>query len=189
MKTKAGVRKLPDGVNRPAIFNMRKFLREYPSQALTGIREWSQVAPLAAETVLELMETGFAKKSDLRLKGSLREKIMTLQKCYLELVKVASQGATRAPYLRQLIERASEMNRSGRITGNGSEYIVEAVTKALRRGVSNREVQEAIDLFVASQAPRSTLRSRGLRPASLGSPAGQLYQELLNICLEFEEDI
>jgi uncharacterized protein YdiU (UPF0061 family) len=192
-KTKSGMKKLPDGINRPAIFNMRKFLREYPAMLLKSAREWPaqpQASPaLPAEDILDLIASNFAKKSDLRLKGSLREKIDALQSAYQQLAKSACGSSPRASFLKGLQEQAAEVNRTGRITGNGSEFIVEAVMKARRKGMSPTDLHQALELFVASQVPKLAVKPRAIRPASLTSPAGQLYQQLLNLCLEFEEDI
>jgi uncharacterized protein YdiU (UPF0061 family) len=185
-KTKAGMRKLPDGINRPAVFNMRRFLREYPTLVF-GKKD--SLSAIPCEEVLDLIASSFAKRADLRLKGALREKVSSLQRAYIDLIKTAAGSSLNAAFVKSLIARSQDANRSGRITGNGSEYIVEAITKARRRGLTPAQIQTAIDLFIASQAPREKSRERKTLPASLESPVGRLYQELLSIALEFEEDI
>jgi uncharacterized protein YdiU (UPF0061 family) len=188
-KTRAGLQKLPDGFNRPAVFNMRRVLREMPNRVLLSIREKDLKSAFSPENLIEIMTTSFAKRADLRLRGGLRERIEKFIKDYLRLLHLVSPGELRAPFLKAISVRAEEKNRAGRITGNGAEFIVEAIVKAKRRGLSFADIQTGIDLFISSQAPKAQLGSRRARATSLQSAAGQLFQELVHVAHDFEEDI
>lgn len=239
-KTVAGPKAVPDGVNRPAIFNMRRLLRELPEMIVnrgapnltsgptaaaplygklkivknssrvekanvSGHEAGSKFAnpvatvkiePIAPKTLLSVMASNFAKKADLKLRGRLPEKIASFLETYVETLKTAlGEKSTGLPLDRilEFQQNAQERNRAGRITGNGSEFIVDTITRARKRGVDIADIQAAIDLFVASQAPtrdRSSDAARQiLRPTSLGSAAGRLFQEMVNVAHEFEEDI
>ncbi|MEK7355590.1 MAG: hypothetical protein AAB250_04030 [Bdellovibrionota bacterium] len=177
-KTKAGPKKLPDGVNRPAVFNMRAALRELPER-------WPLV-PTTPET-LEIIASSFAKRADRKLKGSLREKIESFLNAYTNVVMAL--GIESKAGLLQWRVRATDQNRAGRITGNGAEYIVDALLNAKRKGLTVSEIQSAIDLFIASQAPSYARPGRRSKAASLDSGAGRLLQELVTIAQDFEEDI
>jgi hypothetical protein len=92
-------------------------------------------------------------------------------------------------FLKGLALKSEEKNLAGRITGNGAEFVVEEVLRARKRGLSQEEIQTALDLFIASQCPKSALGGRRTKPASLQSNAGRLFQELVAIAAEFQEDI
>lgn len=198
-KTKAGLKRLPDGINRPAVFNMRAALREIPAALLREMRRdprraakaWSSGSPLplSLEEILGFMSSSHAKKADLRLKGALRKRLARFQRAYMKVLKLACGSSTRIVFLRGVTERAHEANHAGRITGNGTEFIVDAILRARRRGLSLAEIQSAIDLFIASQSPKHSLPKHRPRPTTTDSNVGQLYQELVNIAFEFEEDI
>jgi len=181
-KTQAPLKKVADGVNRPAVFNMRTVLRELPGL----VRVDGQWITPSAQTVLELMHTSYAKKVDKRLRGKLRERIETFTKAYVNAMKlvVSREGAMKA-----VAARAADENRAGRITGNGAEFVVEAVMNARRRGLSFAEIQKGVELFVLSQSPTKVRSSRRSQPADLASPAGRLFQELAAIAQDWEEDI
>jgi hypothetical protein len=184
-KTQAPMRKVPDGVNRPAVFNMRAVLRDMPALLRTG-GDWTTPS---AQAVLDLMVTAYAKKVDKRLRGKLRERIDAFLKAYVGVMKAVCATRTDST-LKAIGTRALEMNRPGRITGNGAEFIVEAVMNARRRGISFADVQKGIELFVQSQSPTFTRSNqRKAQPTDLSSAAGRLFQELSAIALDWEEDI
>jgi hypothetical protein len=185
-KTKAGMKKVPDGLNRPAVFNMRTLLRELPVRLNDQLKDRKELTLLPAEVLLKMMTSTYAKRADLRLGGGLKTKIDSFQKSYLQILKSFTMDATA---LRSFSERAFDKNRPHRITGNGAEFIVDAVVKARRRGLEQSEIQTAIELFIASQAPSGSRAARKARATSVNSPAGVLLQEFFKIMEEFEEDI
>ena len=77
------------------------------------------------------------------------------------------------------------MNFSGRITGNSIEYLVAEVLKSYKKYGKIDDVHSALEAFYKKQAPKKL--SRHL--VNLNSPTGELYQKLLNLCLEFEEEV
>lgn len=188
-KTRQGPRRVPDGVNRPAVFNMRAALRELPDLLMRDPKAKPNTEVVPREELLDLITSSFARKADLRLRGSLSEKLSAFQKAYVTLVHLVCAPSSRSASLRSLSNRARERNRSGRITGNASEFVVDAVSRARRRGVSVESIQRAIELFIASQAPKDALPAQMPKATSVTSDAGKLFQEMVNICLDFEEDI
>jgi uncharacterized protein YdiU (UPF0061 family) len=181
-KTKTGTKKLPDGINRPAVFNMRAALRELPRM----INELGTVQP---QDLIGFMTSSFAKRADVKLKGALHERVANFISAYRTLLQSLCDKKSEAGVLKGLALRAGESNRRGRITGNAAEFIVDAVLKARRKGIASADVQAAVDLFIASQAPTSGLSNRRAKAMSVQSPAGTLLQELITLALDFEEDI
>ena len=182
-KSKCGIKKLPDGVNRPACYNMRRVLREMPG-LITQKSAWAKPK---AEEVLELMRSNFAKRYDLKLRGGLRQRIDEFTHSYVEFVKhLWGEQAISPARLRQWLQRAQQKNLEHRLTGNASEYIVEELIKARRRGLSYNEIRRAMELLIAAQSPHAR---RSVRPVASDSPAGQLFSKLMNLAQEFEEDV
>lgn len=183
MKTKAGQKKLPDGVNRPAVFNLRRLLRDLPELIFNDSREPQKVS---AEQALASMRSSFAKRADLKLRGSLKTKIDLFLKNYATLVEEILGEKPHPSKLRAWKQRARQRNFEGRITGNGSEYLVEEIVKARKRGLALDDLRQAIELYISSQSPGN---SPPTRPAAVSNAAGDLYNVLVNISVEHEEDI
>lgn len=189
MKTKSGFKKLPDGVNRPAIFNMRTALRELPRLLLETGSDWpTQDAWIDNRELLDLIASSHAKRADLSLKGALNRHLSSFRAHYLRLMKTM-EGERKEAFLKALAARAWQRNRAGRITGNGAEFIVDAITRAKRRGVSPVDIQTAMEMFIASQSPPGTCPRPNGSLTSLKSPIGRLYQEFISIATEHEDDI
>lgn len=184
VKTQAPVKRLPDGVNRPAVFNMRAVLRELPRLLMTSLEDG--VEGVKAEEILDIMSSSHAKKADVKLRDSLRGKIERFYRAYLVALKASGFDRSRPQTLKPFCLRAEDRNRAGRVTGNGAEFVVDELLKAKRRGVSQADLQLALTHFIAHQSPRGSVR---LQPMSLQSPAGRLYQALVNIAFEWQEDI
>lgn len=183
IKTKAKTKRLPDGVNRPAVFKMRAALRELPSyMSFKG----GLTLGATADELLEIMTSSHAKRADRRLKGQLRKRIEHFLKSYQALLAAIYDDAAN---LKEMRGRAEDRNRAGRVTGNGAEFIIDEIIKALKNGVAVADVQAAAHLFVATQIPRTLMGNRRHKPASLQSDAGRLFQALVNLAEEFEEDI
>ncbi|MBL7686661.1 MAG: hypothetical protein JNJ49_01415 [Bdellovibrionaceae bacterium] len=183
MKTSAGIKKLPDGVNRPAIFNMRRVLRELPEIVYTDSKSW--VKP-TTDVMIELMKSSFAKRADLRVRGALAQKIGRFTTAYMSFLSDTLGNRPHAQTLKSFKARARSKNREGRITGNGSEYLVEEIMKARKRGLSLEDLRHAVELYISAQSPERDPRSK---PMAVSTATGQLLSVLTNLSLEHEEDI
>ena len=188
-KTKAGVRKLPDGHNRPAVFNMRAVLREFPSFIQNFPGDWTKHDVLAPEELIDLMTTTWAKKADLKLRGQLRKSLLRFQRAYLKLVRLACGDGSKTAFLKGLKYRAEENNRAGRLTGNGAEFVIDELLSARRKGYTVAEIQKTMELFMATQVPKAAWNGQMGKPTSLDSNVGRLFQQLVNLAHEFQEDI
>jgi uncharacterized protein YdiU (UPF0061 family) len=187
-KTKVKMKRVPDGVNRPAVFNMRAVLRELP--ALLKDQYVAELTkPLAAEEFISLMSSSFAKKQDLKLSPALRSRIDLFQNLYVRVLQKAQGGTVSLEFFENLIARAGFANKEGRITGNATEHIIAEVLKARKKGLSAQDVQNAVELFISHQVPQRQERARQIKPVSLKSPVGQLLQSLVQIAVDFQEDI
>ena len=183
-KTHSATQKLPDGINHPAIFNMRAFLREYP-QLLKLAGDFTTYDKVSPDEVFQLVQSHFATRRDKRFSPALRKRILKMQKTYSKLLLSACGNKSRQEFLNDLINRSLQINFSGRITGNSIEYLVAEVLKAQKKNCRIDDIHAALEAFFKKQAPRSIKRHL----VNLNSPTGELYQKLLALCLEFEEEV
>jgi hypothetical protein len=124
-KSKRGVYKVADGINRDAIFCMRDIMREYPQLYLTRQK------PLSFHEFIEVIKSSYAKKSDLRLTDIRKKQINRFQNTYIQLLS-AVEKSTMIPKPQLLLEltmRSSMINKYDRVTGDSITYIVQKVQK------------------------------------------------------------
>jgi len=189
-KTKTRLQKLPDGINRPAIFNMRKALRELAACFAREPELMSAGCLISCEEFFELILSSQAKRPDKKLTRHLRQRLERFLKLYVQVMSsVCGTGPRASIDMKEIALRAEKRNRAGRITGNGAEFVVQEILKAQKRGMSFDEIHSAIDLFITSQVAEPMASGRRFRPKSLASNAGRLFQEFMSIAQEFEEDI
>jgi hypothetical protein len=189
-KTKAKMQKVPDGINRPAVFKMRSILRELPSIILKNQSLHSADCPLSGKEFLQVAIAAAAKRYDSRLTPGLQERIDLFQRRYVELIHLAARTVPETPLLKQMSQKAQQMNFAGRITGNSIEFLVSEILKSKKRGLSPLQAQQAMELFISHQTPAAAAKTgRRLKPVSLSSDVGALYQKLIEIAYEFEDEI
>ncbi len=124
-KSKRGIYKVADGINRDAIFCMRDILRELPQIYLT------RGSDLDPQEFIEVIKSSYAKKSDLRLTLLRMKQIKRFQSLYMSMVRSLEKHAnvTRTQFLLDLTMRSSVINRYDRVTGDSISFIVQKVMR------------------------------------------------------------
>jgi hypothetical protein len=124
-RSKRGVYKVADGINRDAIFCMRDILRELPQIYL------SRESDVSADEFTEIIKSSYAKRSDLKLSPQRLRQINRFQYIYNELLKSLQKDLSinRSQLLLDITMRSSVINRYDRVTGNSITYIVQKVMK------------------------------------------------------------
>jgi uncharacterized protein YdiU (UPF0061 family) len=162
-----GLRRVPDGVNNPAIFCARSLLRELPRHLLLEGKELSQ------RMFLSLMKTPYLTQKEISRKASYGMPVVRFQRAYLELLSFAHKGK---PVRRALLEtamRAGQHNRTGYVTGDGIIYVVEFLLNR-RRTISRNDFIALVDGFIRQQQGRPV-------KARLRKRARRLLENLLEI--------
>jgi hypothetical protein len=190
-KTRARLKRVADGVNRPAVYNMRALLRELP--ALLRNSDWKggrENAATPAE-LMRMMASSFCTRRDLSLNVKIKARLERFMSAYADLLGVARLASDRpwTAFLDQISDQAADANKEARITGNGAEYVVGELLRALKKGMAPEDVQKAADLFVAHQIPKNAAFMKNAPPALLRSAAGELFQRLVSLAYEHQEDI
>ena len=124
-KSKRGIHKVPDGINRDAIFCMRDILRELPQIYLARDKN------LNHQEFLEIIKSSYARKSDLKLTEIRKKQIARFQGTYSSLVSSLEKDfdLNRGHQLLELTMRSSIVNKYDRITGDSITFIVQKVLK------------------------------------------------------------
>ena len=145
-KSKRGMYKVPDGINRDALFCMRDILREMPQLYLT------KEGMLNDEDFIEVIKSSYAKKSDLKLTEIRRKQINKFQNTYMALLAAVEKetGMTRNQLLLELTMRSSVINKYDRVTGDSITFIVQKVQK-LRPKLGAEELYQLAQQFSSYQ--------------------------------------
>ena len=155
MKTKNKLAKVADGVNRPAILNMRSFLREYPVY-LWENREKS-VPILKEREVFHWILSQEAPSRDSHMGQRLKERLHDLQRQYVRLLNNCSSLGEISELTENLMNRSQVINREDRVTGNALINIVNEIMKSRENGISDLDLQKLMDDFIHSQFMRPEL--------------------------------
>lgn len=168
--------KLPDGVNRPALFNMRTFSREIPKL----LREHDG-APVPSEILFGIILAEAAPQRDRKMTTAQDRRLMELQILYLEIMDKLRGRRSLSRFLNETYVRAKNHNRQDRLTGNGITVVVDELMTSVQKGLRPAEVQKAIEGIVAQQVnPGSPLVNKGPR---------KLILQLANVLKSHSEDI
>ena len=145
-KSKRGPYKVPDGINRDAIFCMRDILRELPQIYL------ARNTSLSSQEFTEIIKSSYARKSDLRLTDLRKKQIGRFQSNYLSLINTIERelDLSRGQQLLEMTMRASVINKYDRVTGDSITYIVQKVQK-LRPKLTGHELFELSQQFATYQ--------------------------------------
>jgi uncharacterized protein YdiU (UPF0061 family) len=188
IKTFRKMKKVADGIHRPAIFNMRVALSMMPA-FLDGL-PYDLTLQADTKEFFSWILSSQAGSKDRKLSESLRKKIMRWQNLYLRVVKKVSTPATWEKTIQVLNERAATINNESRMTGNALIHIVDEILRYRRRGLSDAEIQQAIEQLIGSQ----TLNPDFIPIAGAKSPQSKvksppLMRSFLTVVHGFREDI
>jgi uncharacterized protein YdiU (UPF0061 family) len=124
-RSRKGVYKVADGINRDAVFCMRDILRELPQIYL------SRESVISPEEFIEIIKSSYAKRADLKLTDQRRRQINRFQTLYASLLKHIQKDfqLTRNQLLLEITMRSSVINRYERVTGNSITFIVQKVQR------------------------------------------------------------
>jgi uncharacterized protein YdiU (UPF0061 family) len=183
MKTPRKTEKLPDGINRPAIFNMRSLFNRLPNLLLKkGLR------PVPANRVFKLMCAATASTRDSKWKKSYDSKIMAMQNAYLKVVENLKGSAE---HNLEIINRRSEtINRADRITGNSVDVSVKEILGWRRKGISPEQIQAVLEAFIQDQIllPNEDQNQEPEKVRRL-PVANRLLNALTSIVHDYMEDV
>jgi len=190
-KTKLRAIRVEDGINRPAIFNMREILRLLPIRYYEN-REQFDSYYVQPDEFLEKMLSRFATKDDVDKKITLIESdTFNFQDAYKELVySISNEKMTITKILNQIKNRSQILNREDRITGSSVDYVVMELLKKKKQGFSFSELQKVIEKFIQNQTlgPDSDLKPTQSKVKQTDRE-GRLLKVLLHLVQDCRDEL
>ncbi|MFZ4402758.1 MAG: hypothetical protein ACOYOK_01535 [Pseudobdellovibrionaceae bacterium] len=196
LKINGGVKKVADGVNHPPVFNMRKFLKEFPSCILKQ-NDLSNITMHSTVDFIQLYGTHYLRKSDRKKALQFSNKIQKLQESYIQLLEHAFSASTSNKYfsknLKTLVKRSNSINSENRITGNALIEIVDQILAEKGKGLKNSQIQNLIDKIISEHANYPEIKKSNpcahfYKHQEKSSPS-KIYQKLMLVVAEHQEDI
>jgi hypothetical protein len=187
VKTYKKIHKVADGVHREAIFNMRKALAKMP-EYLCGLP--AELIPLVeSREFFSWILSSAASRKDRRLTLSRRQQMARWQQCYIQVLRKITSPQTWDKTLVSVKARATQINNEARLTGNGLIHIVDEILRYRRKGLSDAEIQMAIENLI----DRQTLNPDFKAPAPFELKSAQQFQNImrnfLSVVHGYREDI
>jgi uncharacterized protein YdiU (UPF0061 family) len=182
LKTYRKMQRVPDGLNRPAILNLRSAMAEMPKSLL-------EKRNLSEKDFFKLMIAQSATPKDRKLSERLKKKIRRWQRGYATLLHKVSPNENGPSLLKILSERAGSINRDDRITGNALIGIVEEIMAFDQKTSKSSPIQAVVEEFIDHQTLNPDFKSSYLRETTSPAPPPQLMETLLLVLQEHNEDI
>ena len=175
-KTRKKLEKVADGLNRPAIINMRKGL-----QHLVEHYNTNEEAP-KIEDFFKVIIAKSAIGQDRRMRPTTKSHIREFFKRYEAVVvpHLTNQN------IKGFQSRCEKVNRPDRITGDGLIHVVEKIMKVWKHGRTEPDfVQKAIENMISDQSPHPSDRPQLHR----GKRISTLTNTLLSLVDGYKESI
>lgn len=138
-----------DGVNRPALYNIRNLLRELPGRLLSAQNFESFF--ISSKEFYETLYAEGTKEEDKKISQTLETHAKNFQILYKNLIRKTKRRRSIKRTLENMNERSAKINHADRITGNGIVNIIEEILKAKRSGFSTQDIHSVIHKFIANQ--------------------------------------
>ncbi|WP_347357312.1 hypothetical protein [Bdellovibrio sp.] len=189
-KVSGNTEKVADGVNHPALYNMRTIMKSYPrflmESPLPFEKRW-----MTENSFFKAVLSGFAKSRDARMGEKQRRHIAAFQNVYRELVEAASGRNKPEHVLKGICERAEKLNSDKRITGNALIEMVEEIITEKKKGLPMEQIQKIVDKLVYEQNGMPEIPVSRFYRDQLATPAVKmdLYAKLLSLVEEHKESI
>jgi uncharacterized protein YdiU (UPF0061 family) len=189
-KVKGKAEKVADGVNHPALYNMRVLLRELPqffSRSEAPLAE----TQMNEEQFFNLILSSYAKAHDAKIGEKHKHHIRKFQQLYKQLIQVAAGRNKPEKILKELTERAMLLNSDNRITGNALIEIVEEIIQQKKRGLPTLQIQKLIDRLIFNHLGFPEVEISKFYKDNQNLPAVQhdIYSRILSIVMENRETI
>lgn len=183
VKVTEGPKKVPDGINHAALFDLRAALRDLPAYLAKNGLASGGISP---ESLLINIASSRSRPKDIKnLKRHLAA-VQEFQKSYIRLLRMAQGKEAEKSFLNRLAERARLHNREDRLTGNALIQITNTLLESRRKGLTANEMQSILDLLISKYKSKSTeFTTNDLKVV----PNPALLDTLLELIHEHRHDI
>lgn len=189
-KIQGTTEKVADGVNHPALYNIRAILREYPRYLLENRLPFEK-RTMPEATFFKTILSTYAKSRDTRMGEKQRRHIVSFQKLYHAMLSIAAGKQKPETILKEVTERAQKLNSEKRITGNALIEMVEEIITEKKKGLSMDQIQKIVDRLVFENNGTPEVAVSQFYRDIQKTPAVKmdLYAKLLTLVQENSESI
>ncbi len=181
IKTYRKMQRVPDGLNRPAILNLRSAMAEVPKSLLTK-------NALNERAFFKLVIAQTAAPKDRKMSNRLKKKINRWLNLYQTVIDSVSVVENRKDLLKVISERSNLINREDRATGNALIGVVSEILDYDRKISDSSKIQAVIEEFIDYQTLNPDYQSNST-PGPTAAPPPKLMETLLLVLQEHNEDI
>lgn len=175
MKSEKGEYRCPDGITTDAIFNMRKFHKEF------SILVDESFEPLSCEDFLDIVKSEYTPKN-FKFTDYQKRKVKKLQEIYIELVSYSSKlfQESFSNTLKDIVINSQLRNKLNRLTGDGVTMIIEELMK---HDLDSDLLNEVIEEITQNQLPFKQIKHINK------SQTKPIMNKINSIILKFREGI
>lgn len=182
-KVSGKIQKVADGINRPPMFNMRKFLSEAYNWFYTSDQH-------DLDLIFNQILSSYGQRKKLKAKDKHFHKLIQIRSAYMKLVDCVKKNKNQWGG-EKFHERALLLNCDQRITGNALIELVDELLILKKKNQNLGQIQNIIDkiIFNYKKYPEvevSKYLKKSTEPAKIDD---KLYQKLLQIVDEKREEI
>ena len=176
--------KVADGLNLPALFNMKNVLKGLASY-------FSQNHELMdAGVFYKIALSGFAKPKDTKLHFKQIEKIEAFQRQYYKLFQLVAKKSIIEKIFSEAHQRTQLIHKENLITGNAVIEVVNEVLAARKKYLQNDKIQNIIDKMVFSYLGTPEVNTSSFyREVVQPQVPEKIFNKILELVQEHKEDI
>jgi uncharacterized protein YdiU (UPF0061 family) len=181
VKTKGAWDKLPDGINKPAAYNMRALLRELP-HCFDSNGSWQEPSyDHIFSTILSQDAYG-----EERLRSPYyRRRVRRFVNQYKSFLLSTLGPKIRKRQKTLLARRSKELNPKSPVTGNGLILTVHEILESRNEGMPAKDIQKVITELILEHSPQQPKRKEEKPSARIFN----LLERIQGIIKEHSEDI
>ncbi len=188
-KTRTGEENLPDGINKPAIFNVRKLLAFLPKNLHEHWHIRDQYEP-AAYTLHQIMLIDGVQAEDKAMSDYQEKRILEFFSKYKKFImNFLDQQKNAKLALNYLAERALTRNNKAKVTGNAVEFVVREIQANHKKKKPKFSTQTAMELFIYHNSPDPTHRGQVNLILNVDNALGKFLEKSIDIVSTYAEDI
>jgi len=187
VQTAGPIQKVPDGVNRKPLLNLRNLLRAYPDFLLK--QHDFEAASLSSKAFFDMLFVRGIGARDRGLARDHEQRVAGFQHCYKQLVARAAERESLELTLNELRGRSQIINAADRATGNAVTNIAERLLVAREAGLSVENLGKLIDGFVESQRLDPDQPRAEISEHPQGGAAERVRREMLSLLEAHSEDV
>jgi uncharacterized protein YdiU (UPF0061 family) len=189
-KISGSLQRVADGVNHPALFNMRILMRELPKYFIESTQPFAEDR-MEEAAFFNMILSGFAKARDAKIGEKQRFHIQRFQNLFKEMIQIAAGRQKPEKILKEISDRALQLNSDHRITGNALIEIVEEIIQSQKRGLPPHQIQKLVDRLVLNHVdfPEIPASRFYKNSGTIAAVRQDLYERILHIVKENRETI